>query len=492
MIISRFFIIPIVVAAGLVAAFFLLNFDDMSDVNSTSFDADNDGVIDSLDNCPTDTNSDQSDFDSDKLGDECDIDDDNDGISDSLDQFDTDPKDWADFDFDGIGSFNDPDDDNDGILDAEDSAPLPISEMLATKYLQDIRMCADMDDGTLRLVCYSEFFGKIAENEENNSDALELSIALSKIGTIDDCHFVSHEVGHVAFAERPNVIENLIGMDGTMCRGGYFHGVLAAYFHEVQENSKTLPTDYKSVCDELIGSSNYQDCIHGLGHGLVHFFDKDLNSSLSMCHDMSFYQDRLCVKGVMMQYTDNVLTRQGISKDTMSELCKESQLDDIDFVECSMSAGTTLAFFTNHDYEEGSKLCNLIENEQGRVYCLEGLKLEIQDSEKYETEPLTLENREKFQPQFVDGLSKTIDIRSPAVISDFQFVPEIGLISFVIDRPQYVVMYVPNEFLNSKMIVTVNGQILSELDIKENVLERVSMIQFVSDDSGIVMITPLP
>ena len=492
MVISRFYNVPIAIAIGLSVTFFLLNSDDITDVNLAGFDMDKDGVIDSLDNCPTNTNFDQTDFDSDKLGDECDIDDDNDGISDSLDQFDTDPEDWADFDFDGIGSFKDTDDDNDGILDVVDSDPLPISESLATKYLQDIRVCADMDDGTSRLVCYSTFFGKIAENEENNSDALELSIALSKIGTIDDCHFVSHEVGHVAFNERPNVIENLIGMDGTMCRGGYFHGVLAAYFHETQENNKSFPSDYKIICNELIGTSNYQDCVHGLGHGLVHYFGEDLNSSLEKCHDMSFYQNRLCMKGVMMQYTDNVLTRQGITSNTVSNLCNESKLNNVDFVECSMSIGTTLAFFTNHDVEEGSKSCKLIEHQQGQNYCLEGLRLEIQDSEKYEINPLTEDMREKFQPQFIEGTSKIIDIQSTAVISDFQFIQEVGIISFSIDRPQYVIMYIPSEFVTSKMVVTVNGQIPSDLSAKNNTFgEEIAMIRFVSNDAGLVMITPL-
>ena len=490
-------------------------------------DTDHDGVTDSLDNCPLNPNADQLDFDLDKYGDECDTDDDNDGveddidafdtepsewsdsdsdfigdnkdtdddndgISDSLDQFDTDPTDWADFDFDGIGSSKDTDDDNDGILDTDDSDPLPISERLATKYLQDIRVCADMDDGTSRLVCYSGFFGKITENEENNADALELSIALSKMGTIDDCHFVSHEIGHVAFTERPNVVENLIGMDGGMCRGGYFHGVLAAYFHEVQENSNALPSDYKEICNDLIGTSSYQDCVHGLGHGLVHYFGTDLPSSLERCHDMSFYQNTLCVGGVMMQYTDNALTRQGISEDILSDLCKESELDEVDFIECNVSTGITLAFFTDHNFEEGSEMCKLIEHKQSQEYCIAGLQTEIQDSEKYETAPLTEDNREKFQPQFIKGTSQIIDIKSPAIVSDFVIAQEAGFISFSIDRPQYVIMYVPSEFVVSKMAVTVNGQIPDDLSVKNNVLgEDVVMIRFVPNNSGLVMINPL-
>ena len=463
----------------------------LSDAGLFSTDEDKNYVANNTDHCEKNSDSDQSDFDNDSVIDSCDPDDDNDGIIDILDSFDTDFEDWADFDFDGIGSVKDTDDDNDGILDDDDDDPILPSERLTTKYLQNIQDCAEMDDDSSRLLCYSEFFGLLTENEENNSDALELSIALSKIGLIDDCHFVSHAVGHVAFNERPNVIENLIGMDGTLCRGGYFHGVLAEYFHDVQENNKPFPPDYPIICNDLIGSSNYQDCIHGLGHGLMHYFGEDLNSSLEMCHDMSFYQNRLCMKGVMMQHTDNVLTRDGITEDVISNLCNESELDGIDFIECSMSVGTTLAFFTNHDMEKGSKYCNLIEHEKGQNYCIEGLRLEIQDSEKYDVKPLTEGIREKFQPQFIKGTSQVIDILSPAIISDFQFIPEAEIISFSIDSPQYVGMFIPSDFVTSKMIVTVNGQIPRELSAKNNVLdEDVVMIKFVPNDAGLVMITP--
>ncbi|NNL58708.1 MAG: thrombospondin, partial [Nitrosopumilus sp.] len=54
-------------------------------------------------------------------------------------------------------------------------------------------------------------------------------------------------------------------------------------------------------------------------------------------------------------------------------------------------------------------------------------------------------------------------------------------------------MYIPKEYVTSKMVVTVGGQIPDDLDAKGNVLgENVSMIRFVPDNSGLVMITPLP
>lgn len=458
----------------------------------TFADFDNDGIEDSNDNCPLNPNLEQTDSDFDDVGDTCDIDDDNDGISDSLDQFDTNPLDWADFDFDGVGSSQDIDDDNDGILDSNDLTPLTTSENLAKRYFENIETCAGMNDNTLRFVCYSEFFGILAENEQNNSDALDLAIALSKIGAIDDCHFVSHQIGHVAYEQTNDVIKSLQGMDGTMCRGGYFHGVLSSYFHNIEESGKSFPDSHQIICDDLIGSSNYQDCVHGLGHGFVHYFGDDLNSSLELCSDMSFYQNILCVKGVMMQYTDNVLTRDGISKNVISNLCDSEQLEKTDFVECIMSTGTTLAFFTNHDFEKGKDYCSLIEDEDAKSHCIEGLRLEIQDSEKYELIPLTEDNREKFQPQFIEG-SKYIDIRSPAKISDFKFIKEVGIISFSIDKPQYVILYIPSEFVTQKMMVTVNGLIPTDLKSQDHLIgKEIVMISFVPNHSGTVLITPIP
>ncbi|SIR31742.1 thrombospondin type 3 repeat-containing protein [Maribacter ulvicola] len=91
-------------------------------------DSDNDGIADSLDNCPSTSNTDQIDTDNDGKGDMCDTDDDNDGTLDSEDAFPLDNTENTDTDGDGTGDNADTDDDNDGTLDSEDAFPLDNTE----------------------------------------------------------------------------------------------------------------------------------------------------------------------------------------------------------------------------------------------------------------------------------------------------------------------------------------------------------------------------
>ena len=76
-----------------------INFDGSPQLDS---DSDGDGVLNSSDNCPEESNADQANYDADGQGDACDLDDDNDGLSDLEEaQWKTNPL-LADTDGDGM------------------------------------------------------------------------------------------------------------------------------------------------------------------------------------------------------------------------------------------------------------------------------------------------------------------------------------------------------------------------------------------------------
>ncbi|BDQ30566.1 hypothetical protein NZNM25_07930 [Nitrosopumilus zosterae] len=453
-------------------------------------DSDNDGTSDSFDNCPLNPNMDQSDFDLDKSGDVCDTDDDNDGVKDNLDQFDTDPLEWADFDFDNLGANQDSDDDNDGLTDMEDSFPILVSQKLVEENLSEIESCAILETGTSKLLCYSQFFQSLVVKEENNVDTLELALSLTQLGAVDDCHFISHEIGHAAYAENSNIFENLSGVDGSVCRGGFYHGVMAAYFHELQENNKDMG-EYKTICNDFIGKPEYTKCVHGLGHGITHYFINDLNSAINACDQMSFYQSSICVGGVFMQYTDDELTRSTSIKQDIQNICPKSDLRIFDYQQCRDNLGLSIAFHTDHDLEEGSKLCDMIIDDMGKQYCHRGLEREINDAKEYKVYDPTKGVRELMQPVWIkenDSNKWIVDFRSPSKISNVVYDETTKMMQFSFDAPYRIIIYMSTDLLPENPVVMINGQ-QNDFEIQHGLYDNHSMIQIMPKNSGVVLIS---
>jgi hypothetical protein len=103
--------------------------DGIGDACDSFTDTDGDGIEDALDNCPLVANPFQEDADGDGIGDACDTDIDGDGVLNTVDNCPLDANaDQLDTDGDGIGDVCDPvldlDDDGDGIVNALDNCPL--------------------------------------------------------------------------------------------------------------------------------------------------------------------------------------------------------------------------------------------------------------------------------------------------------------------------------------------------------------------------------
>lgn len=147
-------------------------------------DTDGDGIMSSVDNCPSVANPDQKDSDADGIGDACDDDIDGDGILNAFDNCPTvSNTTQQDLDNDGIGDACDNDIDGDGIPNAQDNCPLI--------YNPDQ---ADLDSDGIGDSCDDDIDGDgIPNKEDPQMDYVLISNAFTPNGDgINDTYTIAH------------------------------------------------------------------------------------------------------------------------------------------------------------------------------------------------------------------------------------------------------------------------------------------------------------
>ena len=151
----------------------LSDFDGDATVDIFDNDDDDDGVLDTLDQCLT------SDFDlsADNDNDGCDdadedTDDDNDGVLDVNDAFPLDSTESVDTDDDGTGDNADTDDDGDLVLDADDAFPLDSTESVDTDDDGTGDNADTDDDGDLVLDADDAFPLDSTESVDTDNDGI--------------------------------------------------------------------------------------------------------------------------------------------------------------------------------------------------------------------------------------------------------------------------------------------------------------------------------
>lgn len=189
------------------------------------------------------------------------------------------------------------------------------------------------------------------------------------------CHTLLHIIGEAAGKEYETVAA-AYEVGDPFCRSGYYHGVLEGIFGE--EGAEKFLANLDSLCEEVKGKERYSydyfACVHGVGHGLMAFFNHDLFASLEGCDLLSGkWEQSSCHGGVFME---NVIS------DTADEpskfLKKEDPLYPCDAVgdqyryQCYLMQTSHMLTLFNGDFSAVFPVCSTVE-EKYRVPCYQSL-----------------------------------------------------------------------------------------------------------------------
>ena len=127
-----------------------------------------------------------------------------------------------------------------------------------------------------------------------------LTTSLSRLGYQKgvNCHDRAHELGRRAY--------ELLGGDsfkncGIECHSGCRHGATEAFF--AKNGTADLIGSMEILCGDAAGSLfHLHQCVHGVGHGLMAWYDYDLPKALKACDLLTHISHKeSCYSGVFME-----------------------------------------------------------------------------------------------------------------------------------------------------------------------------------------------
>lgn len=148
-----------------------------------------------------------------------------------------------------------------------------------------------------------------------------------------DCHQRSHKIGRLNYEV---VGSKAFKVSNSECQSGYTHGVTEAYFREHGTNN--LSHNLTLICQDEQNGFYAHQCFHGIGHGLMAFYDYDMPRALKSCDDL---QDRpqinkdSCYLGVFMENIVGAIGVDEAKKSTATDYHVSSYLNSDPLFPCN-------------------------------------------------------------------------------------------------------------------------------------------------------------
>ena len=175
-------------------------------------------------------------------------------------------------------------------------APAAAAEELVTQCIEK------HPPGGARAQCVTPWLDGIVMRE-SAAAALEAAEALVRRGAmnVNDCHVMGHAIGHSSWRKERD-LGRAFAACTPACIQGCLHGSVEAFMIEGPA-AETTPARVRAFCDSLGERVKRRQCLHGLGHGVMHQHRKDLRAATSACETVGGRLEAdLCLGGLWMQW----------------------------------------------------------------------------------------------------------------------------------------------------------------------------------------------
>ncbi len=139
-----------------------------------------------------------------------------------------------------------------------------------------------------------------------------------------DCHQRVHKVGRTTYELRGTDAFKVMNSE---CQSGYTHGMTEAFFRE--NGADNLTDKLKVICQDESNPFYAHQCFHGIGHGLMAFYDYGLFDALKGCDTLPSNKES-CYSGAFMENVVGALSVEKAKAQTNSEYHATEYLKDDD------------------------------------------------------------------------------------------------------------------------------------------------------------------
>jgi hypothetical protein len=147
---------------------------------------------------------------------------------------------------------------------------------------------------------FEQFSAQVTELVQTKDPTAALTFIEKEIQTnqkmMELCHPLVHLTGHLAY-EKYGDFAKAITYQDDICGSGYLHGVIERKFVSI----KDPVTEMRTICSD-VPKEDLDTCYHGVGHGLMYYYENDIPRSIAMCQN---YRNAnaitRCAEGVYME-----------------------------------------------------------------------------------------------------------------------------------------------------------------------------------------------